>query len=64
MVSPSTNQKVAVVTGSSSGTGFETSVTLARSGFYTYATLRKLEEGSMQITDIAVVGSQKKCLRP
>jgi len=53
MVSPSSNQKVAVVTGSSSGTGFETSLTLARNGFYTYATVRKLEEGSKQITDIA-----------
>ena len=53
MVSPSSNQKVAVVTGSSSGTGFETSLTLARNGFYTYATVRKLEEGAMQITDVA-----------
>jgi NAD(P)-dependent dehydrogenase (short-subunit alcohol dehydrogenase family) len=53
MVSPSSNQKVAVVTGSSSGTGFETSRTLARNGFYTYATMRKLEDGSKQITDIA-----------
>jgi NAD(P)-dependent dehydrogenase (short-subunit alcohol dehydrogenase family) len=37
-------QKVAVVTGSSSGIGLETSLTLARNGFYTYATMRKLEE--------------------
>ena len=49
MVSPSSNQKVAVVTGSSSGTGFETSLTLARNRFYTYATVRKLEAGSNQI---------------
>jgi hypothetical protein len=41
MVSLSSNQKVAVVTGSSSGTGFETSLTLARNGFYIYATVRK-----------------------
>jgi NAD(P)-dependent dehydrogenase (short-subunit alcohol dehydrogenase family) len=38
------DQKVAVVTGSSTGIGFETSLTLARNGFYTYATMRKLEE--------------------
>jgi NAD(P)-dependent dehydrogenase (short-subunit alcohol dehydrogenase family) len=30
----------AVVTGSSPGIGFETSLLLARSGFYTYATMR------------------------
>src|SRR6188472_3588615 len=47
-------QKVAIVTGSSSGMGFETSLALARNGFYTYATMRKLEgEGTKQITDIA-----------
>lgn len=34
------NQKVAVVTGSSSGIGYETALTLARNGFLTYATLR------------------------
>jgi NAD(P)-dependent dehydrogenase (short-subunit alcohol dehydrogenase family) len=46
-------QKVAIVTGSSSGMGFETSLILARNGFYTYATMRKLEgEGSKQLTDI------------
>ena len=33
----SSNQKVAVVTGSSSGIGYETSLTLARNGFLTYA---------------------------
>jgi NAD(P)-dependent dehydrogenase (short-subunit alcohol dehydrogenase family) len=41
----SSNQKVAVVTGSSSGIGFETSLTLARSGFLTYATMRNLGKG-------------------
>jgi NAD(P)-dependent dehydrogenase (short-subunit alcohol dehydrogenase family) len=45
--------EVAIVTGNSSGIGFETSLTLARNGFYTYATVRKLKEGSKQITDIA-----------
>jgi NAD(P)-dependent dehydrogenase (short-subunit alcohol dehydrogenase family) len=34
------DQKVAMVTGSSGGIGFETSLTLARNGFYTYATMR------------------------
>jgi len=45
-------EKVAVVTGSSSGIGLETSLTLARNGFHTYATMRKLEDGSRQLTDI------------
>jgi NAD(P)-dependent dehydrogenase (short-subunit alcohol dehydrogenase family) len=40
------NQKFAVVTGSSSGIGFETSLTLARNGFLTYATMRSLEKGA------------------
>ncbi|MGZ8891082.1 MAG: SDR family oxidoreductase [Nitrososphaeraceae archaeon] len=34
------NQNIALVTGSSSGIGFETSLFLARNGFYTYATMR------------------------
>ena len=33
-------EKVAVVTGSSSGMGYETSLALARDGFYTFATVR------------------------
>ena len=40
----SANQKVAVVTGSSSGIGYETSLTLARNGFLTYATMRNLNK--------------------
>jgi len=44
MVSPSSNQKVAVVTGTSSGIGYETSLTLARNGFLTYATMRDLNK--------------------
>src|SRR5437899_1538470 len=40
----SANQKVALVTGSSSGMGFETSLTLARNGFMTYATMRNLNK--------------------
>jgi NAD(P)-dependent dehydrogenase (short-subunit alcohol dehydrogenase family) len=37
-------QKVAIVTGSSSGIGFETSLALARNGFMTYATMRNLDK--------------------
>jgi len=36
--------KVAIVTGSSSGIGFETSVLLARNGFHTYAAVRNLDK--------------------
>jgi len=39
-------QKVAVVTGSSSGIGYEISLILARNGFTTYATMRNLQKGS------------------
>jgi NADP-dependent 3-hydroxy acid dehydrogenase YdfG len=35
---------VAVVTGSSSGIGFETSLMLARNGYFTYATMRNLDK--------------------
>ena len=38
------NQRVALVTGSSSGIGYETSLTLARNGFLTYATMRNLNK--------------------
>ncbi|MDQ3084755.1 MAG: SDR family oxidoreductase [Thermoproteota archaeon] len=39
-------QRVAVVTGSSSGIGFEISLMLARHGFITYATMRDLQKSS------------------
>jgi len=39
------SQRVAVVTGSSTGNGYETSLTLARNGFLTYATMRSLNKG-------------------
>jgi NAD(P)-dependent dehydrogenase (short-subunit alcohol dehydrogenase family) len=42
--SSSPDPKVAVVTGSSSGIGYETSLTLARNGFLTYATMRSLDK--------------------
>src|SRR5262249_3842848 len=38
------NQRVAVITGASSGIGQETSLTLARNGFLTYATMRNLNK--------------------
>jgi len=44
-------KKVAVVTGSSTGIGFETSLLLARNGFYTYATMRNLDK-SKAITSL------------
>lgn len=40
----SSSQRVAVVTGSSSGIGFETSLSLARNQFVTYATMRNLNK--------------------
>src|ERR1041385_9378079 len=40
----SSSQKVAIVTGSSTGIGYETSLTLARDGFITYATMRNLNK--------------------
>jgi NAD(P)-dependent dehydrogenase (short-subunit alcohol dehydrogenase family) len=40
----SNNQMVAIVTGSSTGIGYETSIALARDGFLTYATMRNLNK--------------------
>jgi len=48
----SSNRKVAVVTGSSSGLGYEISLMLARNGFLTYATMRNLNK-SENIKSIA-----------
>ena len=44
--------KIAIVTGSSSGTGLETSLLLARNHFFTYATIRNLNKGE-EILQIA-----------
>ncbi len=44
MTSSSPADKVAVVTGSSTGIGYETSLILARNGFLTYATMRNLNK--------------------
>jgi NADP-dependent 3-hydroxy acid dehydrogenase YdfG len=43
----SADQKIAIVTGSSSGIGLDTSVTLAQNGFLIYATMRKLDKSSI-----------------
>ena len=45
-------EKIALVTGSSSGIGFETSLALAREGYFTYATMRDLTK-SAEIIKIA-----------
>jgi len=45
-------KNIALVTGSSNGIGFHTSLFLARAGFYTYATMRNLGKSS-KIMDIA-----------
>lgn len=47
--SPNYSKKVAVVTGSSTGIGFETALLLARSGFHTYATMRDLKKSKNMI---------------
>jgi NAD(P)-dependent dehydrogenase (short-subunit alcohol dehydrogenase family) len=49
---PNYSNKVAVVTGSSTGIGFETALLLARSGFNTYASMRDLQK-SKNIAEIA-----------
>ena len=50
-------QQIALITGISSGIGFETSLLLARNGIYTYATMRNLSK-SQEILDI----TKKECL--
>jgi NAD(P)-dependent dehydrogenase (short-subunit alcohol dehydrogenase family) len=45
------NKPVAVVTGSSSGIGYETSLLMARNGFFTYATMRSTDK-SNKIIDL------------
>ncbi|HSF49258.1 MAG TPA: SDR family oxidoreductase [Nitrososphaeraceae archaeon] len=39
-------EKIALVTGCSTGIGYITSLTLARNGFYTYATMRNLDKSA------------------
>ena len=45
-------ESVAIVTGSSTGNGFETSLLLTKNGFFTYATMRNLDK-SKRIKEIA-----------
>jgi short-subunit dehydrogenase len=45
-------ESIAIVTGSSTGNGFETSLLLAKNGFHTYATMRNPEK-STRIKEIA-----------
>ncbi len=44
--SEANRQKVAIVTGSSSGIGYATSLMLARKGFYTYASARNIDKSA------------------
>ena len=50
-------RQIALITGSSSGIGFETSLLLARKGIYTYSTMRNLGK-SKEILEI----TKKECL--
>ena len=50
----SENQKVAIVTGGSTGIGYETFLALANNGYLTYATLRDIQK-SKEIERIAHV---------
>jgi NAD(P)-dependent dehydrogenase (short-subunit alcohol dehydrogenase family) len=50
------SQKVALVTGSSSGIGLETSLLLARNGFQTFATMRNVDKGK----EISAIAAREK----
>jgi NAD(P)-dependent dehydrogenase (short-subunit alcohol dehydrogenase family) len=54
-------QKVAIVTGSSSGIGYATSLMLARNGFYTYASVRDINKSANME---AVATTEKLPLKP
>ncbi len=45
-------EKIAIITGSSSGIGFETALALAREGYFTYGTMRDTKKGN-DIKEIA-----------
>jgi NADP-dependent 3-hydroxy acid dehydrogenase YdfG len=51
-------ERVVVVTGSSSGIGYTTSLMLIRNGFYSYATMRSLEN----FTSIRAVANKERVL--
>jgi NAD(P)-dependent dehydrogenase (short-subunit alcohol dehydrogenase family) len=50
------SQKVALITGSSSGIGLETSLLLARNGFQTFATMRNVDKGK----EISAIAAREK----
>jgi NAD(P)-dependent dehydrogenase (short-subunit alcohol dehydrogenase family) len=50
-------EKVAIVTGSSTGIGYATSLALARNGFHTYATVRNLGKAKA----IEYVAKERAC---
>jgi NAD(P)-dependent dehydrogenase (short-subunit alcohol dehydrogenase family) len=50
------SQEIAVVTGSSSGIGLETSLLLARKGFQTFATMRNIDKGK----EISAIAAREK----
>ena len=56
-------KRVAIVTGSSSGIGFETSLMLARHGFITYATMRDLHKSSALSSTADNEKIPLKCIR-
>jgi NAD(P)-dependent dehydrogenase (short-subunit alcohol dehydrogenase family) len=49
-------QQIALVTGSSSGIGLETSLLLARNGFKTFATMRNIDKGK----EVSAIASREK----
>jgi NAD(P)-dependent dehydrogenase (short-subunit alcohol dehydrogenase family) len=58
--SQANSQKVAIVTGGSSGIGYATSLLLSRKGFYTYASARNIEKSSLQ----SIAEAERLPLRP
>jgi NADP-dependent 3-hydroxy acid dehydrogenase YdfG len=54
-------QKVAIVTGSSSGIGHSTSLMLARNGFYTYASVRDISKSASLLS---ITNTEKLPLKP
>jgi NAD(P)-dependent dehydrogenase (short-subunit alcohol dehydrogenase family) len=53
------NPKIAIVTGSSSGIGHDISLILARNNFITYATMRNLQKSS----DLKSIAEGEKQMR-
>ena len=45
-------EKIVVITGTSTGIGFETALAFAREGYFTYATMRDVSKGD-KIKEIA-----------